>query len=136
MVVEGMLGDADEDRSDRDSELGNDIQEIADIAEEEQHTMAEDTVGGIVIDAQAVVEGLTDGALHQEAQWVPRLSYIEPTAGWVYTVEDGILNTVMIQRLGEVLTEDGDRWQLIQADVEPGQPILITQLISHELRAM
>ena len=46
----------------------------------------------------------------------------------IYTVEDGVLNTVMIQRLGEVLTEDGDRWQLIQADVEPGQPILITQL--------
>lgn len=46
----------------------------------------------------------------------------------IYTVAEGILHTVMIQRLGEVLTDDGERWQLIQADVKPGQPILITQL--------
>ena len=46
----------------------------------------------------------------------------------IYTVQDGVLHTVMIQRLGEVLTEGGERWQLIRADVNPDQPILITQL--------
>ena len=46
----------------------------------------------------------------------------------IYTVRDGSLHTVMIQRLGEVLMENGERWQLMKADVEPGEPILITQL--------
>lgn len=46
----------------------------------------------------------------------------------IYAVRDGLLHTVMIQRLGEVLMESGERWQLLQADVEAGEPILATQL--------
>ena len=46
----------------------------------------------------------------------------------IYAVRNGVLHTVMIQRLGEVLMESGERWQLMKADVEPGEPILITQL--------
>ncbi|MEE2733123.1 MAG: HlyD family efflux transporter periplasmic adaptor subunit [Pseudomonadota bacterium] len=46
----------------------------------------------------------------------------------IYTVREGLLHTVMIQRLGEVLQADGERWQLVRGAVEPGEPILITQL--------
>ncbi|WP_290577698.1 efflux RND transporter periplasmic adaptor subunit [Ketobacter sp.] len=46
----------------------------------------------------------------------------------IYAVREGLLHTIMIQRLGEVLQANGERWQLVQAAVEPGEPILITQL--------
>jgi len=46
----------------------------------------------------------------------------------IYSIVDGVLHTVMIQRLGEVLTAAGERWQLVAADIAPGTPILSTQL--------
>jgi RND family efflux transporter MFP subunit len=46
----------------------------------------------------------------------------------IYKIEDGLLHTVMIDRLGEALQEDGERWQLVRADIADGDKILITQL--------
>lgn len=63
---------------------------------------------------------------------VPDSLALPPTAIYgqqrIYSVQDGLLHTVMIQRLGEVLMENGERWQLVKAEMEPGQPVLITQL--------
>ena len=57
---------------------------------------------------------------------------VPPTAIYgqkhLYVVEEGILRTVEIQRLGEVLMDNGERWQLIKGDIEAGDPILATQL--------
>ncbi|MGB3619860.1 HlyD family efflux transporter periplasmic adaptor subunit [Ketobacter sp. MCCC 1A13808] len=46
----------------------------------------------------------------------------------IYTIKDGVLHTVMIKRMGEVRREDGERWQLVRADIADDSQILITQL--------
>ena len=46
----------------------------------------------------------------------------------IYSVEDGALNSVKIERLGEVLMNSGERWQLVRAKIPDGTPILVTQL--------
>lgn len=46
----------------------------------------------------------------------------------VYKIEDGQLHTVIIQRLGEVLTDAGERWQLVKGDLNDGDLILTTQM--------
>jgi len=48
----------------------------------------------------------------------------------IYRVVDGTLHTIMIQRLGEVLMDNGERWQLVRGDIQAGDEILITQLSS------
>ncbi len=57
---------------------------------------------------------------------------VPPTAIYgqqrVYVVNDDLLHTVMIERLGEVLQENGERWQLIKGNIQPGAQILTTQL--------
>lgn len=57
---------------------------------------------------------------------------VPPTAIYgqqrIYRVQDGVLHTVMIKRLGETLRESGERWQLIRGDIPAGSDILITQL--------
>ena len=46
----------------------------------------------------------------------------------VYAVQDERLKTIMIERLGEVLMENGERWQLVKGDIAPGTQILTSQL--------
>ena len=46
----------------------------------------------------------------------------------VYAVQDERLKTIMIERLGEVLMENGERWQLVKGDIAPGTQILTAQL--------
>lgn len=57
---------------------------------------------------------------------------VPPTAIYgqnrLYLVEEGVLRTVEVKRLGEVLMESGERWQLVTGDVKAGDPILTTQL--------
>lgn len=68
--------------------------------------------------------------LHMPA--VPNTLAVPPSAVYgqqrIYQVKDGTLHTVMIQRLGEVLMESGERWQLVRGEIEPDAAILITQL--------
>lgn len=59
---------------------------------------------------------------------------VPPTAIYgqqrIYRVVDDTLHTIMIQRLGEVMMDNGERWQLVQGDIKAGDEILITQLSS------
>lgn len=46
----------------------------------------------------------------------------------IYEVRDGLLHTILIRRAGETLLENGEQWQLVEGDIEPGALILTTQL--------
>ena len=46
----------------------------------------------------------------------------------IYAVDNGVLKTLIIDRIGETLRPDGSQWQLVRGDVPPGTLILTTQL--------
>jgi multidrug resistance efflux pump len=70
--------------------------------------------------------------LHLHMPPVDGVIAVPPTAIYgqnrLYSVKDGVLHTLFIERMGETLMPDGAQWQMIRVDIQPGTPILTTQL--------
>jgi len=70
--------------------------------------------------------------LHLHMPPLKNVIAVPPTAIYgqdhIYSVENGLLETRFIQRLGETLMPDGQQWQLVRGDIKPDTLILTTQL--------
>ncbi len=57
---------------------------------------------------------------------------VPPTAIYgqqrIYEIRDGVLHTIIVQRAGETLLDNGEHWQLVAGDITPGALLLTTQL--------